>query len=54
MNYWPGTEIVKSMNNAFNWRSEPSEVTSTKEFKLSVAAKRNTHMLDRCFNTKNH
>ena len=44
MNYWPGTEIVKSMNNAFNWRSEPSEVTSTKEFKLSVAAKRNTHM----------
>jgi hypothetical protein len=44
MNYWPGTKIVKSMNNAFNWRTEPSEVTATKEFKASVAAKRNTQM----------
>jgi hypothetical protein len=44
MNYWPGTEIVKSTRNAFNWRAEPSEVTSTKEFKASVAAKRNAHM----------
>lgn len=43
MNYWPGTKIVKSTNNAFNWR-RPSEVTSTKEFKASVAATRNTHM----------
>jgi hypothetical protein len=44
MNYWPGTEIVKSTRNAFNWRAEPSEVTSTKEFKASVAAKRNAQM----------
>lgn len=44
MNYWPGTEIPKSANNAFNWRREPSEVTSTREFKASVAAKRNTQM----------
>jgi len=44
MNYWPGTKIVKSTNNAFNWRADPSEVTSSKEFKASVAAKRNTHM----------
>ena len=44
MNYWPGTKIVKSMNNAFNSRTEPSEVTATKEFKASVAAKRNTQM----------
>jgi hypothetical protein len=44
MIYWPGTKIVKSYGNAFNWREEPSEVTSTKEFKASVAAKRNTHM----------
>ena len=43
MNYWPGTEIVKSTRNAFNWR-RPSEVTATKEFKASVAAKRNTQM----------
>jgi hypothetical protein len=44
MNYWPGTEIVKSTRNAFNWRAEPCEVTSTKEFKASVAAKRNAQM----------
>ena len=43
MNYWPGTEIVKSTHNAFNWR-RPSEVTATKEFKASVAAKRNAQM----------
>jgi len=44
MTYWPGTEIPKSTRNAFNWKAEPSEVTSTKEFKASVAAKRNTQM----------
>ena len=44
MNYWPGTKIVKSTRNAFNWRTEPSEVTSTKEFKASVAAKRSADM----------
>jgi hypothetical protein len=44
MNYWPGTEIPKSRNNAFDWRLKPSEVTSDKEFKASVAAKRNTKM----------
>lgn len=43
MNYWPGTEIVKSTRNAFDWR-RPSEVTATKEFKASVAAKRNAQM----------
>jgi hypothetical protein len=43
MNYWPGTDIPKSTRNAFDWR-RPSEVTATKEFKASVAAKRNTHM----------
>jgi hypothetical protein len=43
MTYWPGTEIVKSTRNAFDWR-RPSEVTATKEFKASVAAKRNTQM----------
>lgn len=42
MNYWPGTDIPKSTRNAFDWR-RPSEVTATKEFRASVAAKRNTH-----------
>jgi len=44
MNYWLGTNIVKSTNNAFNWQKKPSEVTSDKEFKASVAATRNTQM----------
>jgi hypothetical protein len=44
MTNWPGTEIPKSTQNAFNWKADPSTVTSTKEFKASVAAKRNTGM----------
>lgn len=44
MNYWPGTKIVKSTNNAFNWQIKPSEVISDKEFRASVAATRNTQM----------
>ena len=27
MNYWPGTNIFKSMNNAFNWKGQPSIFT---------------------------
>lgn len=42
MTYWPGTKIFKSTRNAFNWRDGISEVTSTKEFKASEAAKRGT------------
>ena len=26
MKYWPGTNIVKSKNNAFDWRSRPSRL----------------------------
>lgn len=44
MNYWPGTDIPKSRNNAFDWRVKPSEVIHDKEFKASVAATRNTNM----------
>jgi len=43
MNYWPGTKIVKSMNNAFtSWKTGGSEITATKEWKNSQAAKRKT------------
>ena len=35
MNYWPGTKIIKSRGNAFDWRNSTSKVTNTKEFKLS-------------------
>lgn len=44
MNYWPGTKILKSTRNAFNWKEEPSVVTSSKNFKLSVAASRGVQM----------
>jgi hypothetical protein len=44
MTYWPGTETPKSTRNAFNWKEDPSVVSSTKEFKASVAAKRNAQM----------
>lgn len=27
MIYWPGTNIVKTHNNAFNWRGQPSIFT---------------------------
>ena len=26
MKYWPGTNIVKSKNNAFDWRNQTSRV----------------------------
>ena len=35
MQYWPGTNIKKSQGNAFDWRSTLSQITQTKEFKLS-------------------
>jgi Fe-S cluster biosynthesis and repair protein YggX len=41
MIYWPGTKIVKSMNNAFtSWQNTQSVVTSSKEWKASEASKR--------------
>ena len=35
MQYWPGTNIPKSKGNAFDWRATNSQITNTKEFKLS-------------------
>lgn len=41
MNYWPGTKIIKSMNNAFtSWKTTGSEITNSAEWKASEAAKR--------------
>lgn len=25
--YWPGTDVVKSRNNAFEWQGQPSHLT---------------------------
>ncbi len=45
MNYWPGTTIVKSMNNVFtSWKTVKSEITNSPDWKASTAAKRNTQM----------
>ena len=39
MNYWPGTNIVKSQNNAFtDWKNTKSKITQTKEWKNSQAS----------------
>ena len=35
MRYWPGTNIVKSTNNAFDWRKERDSIANSKEFKQS-------------------
>jgi len=37
--YWPGTKIVKSHGNAFtDWKTGPSRITNSKEWKLSQAS----------------
>lgn len=41
MNYWPGTKILKSTGNAFDWRNTTSNITKSKEFKLSQASSMN-------------
>ena len=36
--YWPGTRVPKSRNNAFDWRGKPSEVFQTISWKTAQAA----------------
>lgn len=36
MNYWPGTKIVKSKGNAFDWRKGEDSIASAKEFTKSL------------------
>lgn len=38
MTYWPGTKIRKSTGNAFDWRNTQSNITQSKEFKLSQSS----------------
>lgn len=38
MIYWPGTKIVKSKNNVFNWRDTTSKITSSTFWKQSAAS----------------
>jgi len=40
IDYWPGTKIIKSRGNAFDWRQKSSEVLSSHEWKSSESARR--------------
>ena len=38
--YWPGTNIVKSRANAFNWQGKESEILKQADHRnLNIAAK---------------
>jgi hypothetical protein len=40
--YWPGTSIVKSHGNAFDWRNYGSTILRDKRFQQSETAKKNS------------
>lgn len=40
MNYWPGTKIIKSQGNAFDWRKRGSAVLNDPIIKASNSAKK--------------
>jgi hypothetical protein len=42
MGYWPGSGIVKSEQNAFDWRGLPSALLSDKELKRSEIGKKSS------------
>ena len=40
--YWPGTKIIKSQGNAFDWRNYGSTILQDKKFLFSEIAKKNS------------
>lgn len=38
--YWPGTTILKTRHNDFNWRGKPSVITSQLDFIISNNSKK--------------
>lgn len=40
MKYWPGTKIIKSQGNAFNWQGKGSMVISDPKIRMSGATKK--------------
>jgi len=42
--YWPGSNIVKSKNNAFDWKAKSSVLTDSKEWKQSLAGAYNASL----------
>lgn len=37
--YWPGTKILKTRHNAFNWQGKPSQIMQLQEMKNINQAK---------------
>lgn len=35
--YWPGTNIVKSKNNAFDWQTNKEALTNSRDWRQSIA-----------------
>lgn len=45
MNYWPGTKIIKSKNNAFDWHSGTSKIAADRSTKkTNTSTIQNTKM----------
>jgi len=38
MTYWPGTKIVKSRGNAFDWRGRQSQLTQDRDLMATNSA----------------
>jgi hypothetical protein len=45
--YWPGTNVIKSRSNAFDWRGHSSEIMKQLDMQLSNNAKFQAINLDR-------
>ena len=43
-NYWPGTNIIKSKNNAFDWQSKKETLTNCFDWKQFVAGTYNASL----------
>lgn len=40
MNYWPGTKIIKSQGNAFDWQGGESKIAKQHDFMSSNNARK--------------
>lgn len=42
--YWPGTKIVKSQGNAFDWRVKAPVLTDDRSWKQAIVGARNASL----------
>lgn len=45
--YWPGTNVIKSRSNAFDWKGHSSEIMKKFDMQMSNNAKLQAINLDR-------